>query len=258
MTRLVWQPPLDKAYETGVDRGVLYPSSGPGVVWNGLTGVDINSVGNDVESLYFDGVKYLDFVANRDFQASVSGFSAPEEFGPCLGEVSVVRGFILTRQPKIPFGMCYRTRVGTGYKLHLVYNATVASNGRQYSTLGQDVSPTEYTWMIDAVPPSSSTYKGSAHFSVNSNKASAANLAVLESVLYGTASADPRLPLPDELIRILSGTYGLLEDPTDPGTYLIQGNTLTEDPADPGTYLITGPGFYEDPSDPGTYLNGVA
>ena len=43
MAKLVWDETGKRLYETGVDRGVLYPQvSGAypnGVAWNGLTGV---------------------------------------------------------------------------------------------------------------------------------------------------------------------------------------------------------------------------
>lgn len=39
MAELVWGGNGQRYFETGIDRGVLYPRVGPGVPWNGLTGI---------------------------------------------------------------------------------------------------------------------------------------------------------------------------------------------------------------------------
>lgn len=204
MTKLVWGQTTDRRYETGTDRGVLYPSSGPGVAWNGLISVEESAEGADLQSYYFDGVKYLDTVDTPIFKATITAFSAPVEFGPCVGEASVKPGFILTGQPKSRFGFSYRTMIGTSaYKIHLVYNATVKSPSRGYAAINDSPSPTSLAWEIDAVPVASTTYRPSAHFIVDSRKAKAAALATLEGQLYGTKTAAPFLPTPSALITLL-------------------------------------------------------
>lgn len=91
---------------------------------------------------------------------------------------------------------------------------------------------------------------------IDSTKVDAESMAEIEAILYGTAGENPRLPLPGE-IAVIVNKIGLLVDPADPGTFIIQRDTLEEDPEDPGTFLIVKDGLYEDPSDPGTYLTGV-
>lgn len=78
-------------------------------------------------------------------------------------------------------------------------------------------------------------------------------LAELETILYGLDGGIPRMPGPNEVLHIFMREI-LIEDPNDPGTYLIYQNSLIEDPNDPGTYLINNPRIQEDPSDQGTYL----
>jgi hypothetical protein len=57
MTVLEWDKIGDRRYETGVDRGVLFPPNGPAVPWNGLTAIT-ETVSREVKSYYVDGVKY--------------------------------------------------------------------------------------------------------------------------------------------------------------------------------------------------------
>lgn len=208
MTRLDWsQAPSQIRYESGVDRGVLYPASGPGVVWNGLVSVEESSVGGDVNSFYFDGVKYLDVQDPKNFQATLTAFSAPPEFLPSMGQLSVIPGFILTRQPRSRFGFAYRTKIGeAGYKLHIVYNALATPTQRSYSTKSDSPSAENFSWQIDATPPLATGYRPSAHYSLDSTKTDPNTLKTVEDILYGTALSAPRLPSVDELVDII-GTW---------------------------------------------------
>ena len=48
------------------------------------------------------------------------------------------------------------------------------------------------------------TYKPVASLTIDSRKVNAAALASLEEILYGTATEEPRLPLPAEVIALMS------------------------------------------------------
>lgn len=205
MTRLSWGVQQRK-YEAGVDRGVLYPETGYGVAWNGLVNVVEGVDGGELSSFHFDGIKYLDYVSTKTFKATITAFSAPNEFLPCVGEVSVVPGFILTKQNRARFGLSYRTMIdgNRGYKLHLVYNALATPSGRAYSSLNNTATADPFEWSIDTVPSQDDgTFKPSAHFIFDSTTMSESSLSAIESVLYGTASSEPRLPTLDELFDLL-------------------------------------------------------
>jgi len=206
MSMLVWNAPKERSYENGVDHGVLYLKDVPGVVWNGITNVAEATVGAERTSYSLDGLRFLNSVSGRDFQATVSAITVPPEFGVCIGEVPIVKGFFLTRQPREMFGMSYRTRVNgdAGYKIHLVYNATATPSKRGYSTRGSSVSPTTHEWVISAVPPPSTTYRPSAHLTIDSLESPADSLAALESMLYGTPDTDPYLPSPDVIVDLFN------------------------------------------------------
>jgi hypothetical protein len=205
MARLVWGARGARKYETGVDRGVLYPENSPGVVWNGLVSVDETFTGGDVTSLYYDGIKFLDFVSPRHYQAILTAFSAPEEFQQFIGNRSLIPGFIVTRQPRQQFGLSYRTRIddGPGHKIHLVYNALASPDNANAASLSPGSQAEPLSWTIDAVPPNSASHRPSAHFVFDTTELDPHALEIIESILYGSSTDDPRLPRFDELIDIV-------------------------------------------------------
>lgn len=221
MTKIVWNQVGERFYETGVDRGVLYPRLGPGVPWNGLISVSENPSGGEVESFYFDGVKYLDIVMSENFQATVEAYSAPREFASCDGSKALSPGLYATQQPRSTFGMSYRTLIGNdldgsdhGYKLHIVYNATAAPSGRDNKTLSGSPDPSIRQWTIDTVPIASNTFKPTAHFVIDSTQIDPYTLLDLESFLYGRDGQDPKLLSQSEVIGILANR--ITEPMTEP------------------------------------------
>lgn len=211
MTKLAWADTGKRLYETGVDQGVFYPKSGPGVAWNGLTAVTQSDTGGDVSSYYLDAVKYLDVIAYTDYKATVTAFSSPPEFAICDGNVSLAPGLIATQQPRSRFDFSYRTLIGNdshatshGYKLHLVYNVIASPSNRDNKTLADSPDPTDLSWEFNAVPPAADGYKPTAHLVVDSTLADPTNLAALEVILYGDSTTDPSLPTQDLVIATLA------------------------------------------------------
>lgn len=201
MTKLVWGA-LPRKFERGVSRGVLYPPTGPGVAWNGLTSVKDQVVGGEAEEFFLDGNKYFGSRKLTNFKATLEAISTPLEFDPCDGYLSVKAGFLLTRQPRQSFGLCYRTEIGegTGYKLHLVYNATAIPESRSFNSFSSDFDVSKKSWVINAVPPAMTGRRPTAHFVLDSTKVSASVMTSIQQALYGTASANPYLLTPSALI----------------------------------------------------------
>jgi len=204
MTRLDWAS-APRRYEAGVDHGVLYPPTGPGVPWNGLVTVEESHTGGDMEAYYFDGIKYLEKQNPKNYQATITAFSAPKEFAQCMGQLPVIPGFILTRQPRKQFGFSYRTLIEDcdEYKIHIVYNATATPESRGYATIDGSAFATSFSWKVDAVPPKTKGFRPSAHFTLDSTKTDLFTLRAIEDILYGTATSDPRLPSVEELVDIV-------------------------------------------------------
>src|SRR5689334_3307339 len=112
MSRLAWGLPSERYFEGGVDRGVLYLPGQDGVPWNGITAINEAPSGGEPKPYYVDGYKYLNLASAEDFKATLSAFSAPPEFALCDGMKSIHNGLFATQQPRRPFNLSYRTRVG--------------------------------------------------------------------------------------------------------------------------------------------------
>jgi hypothetical protein len=209
MAGLVWGDVGQRHFETGIDRGVLYPRVGPGVAWNGLLSVNEKPTGGTPQPFYSDGYKYLNVSSAEEFAASIDALSAPPEFGVCDGSQSIRNGLFITQQRRESFGFAYRTKVGNdvegleyGYKIHLVYNALASASSKNYSSLSDSSNPISLSWDISTVPPNIIGYRPSAHFVIDSRYTPSALLIEVESILYGTSIFDPRLPSVTEIIEL--------------------------------------------------------
>ena len=224
MAKLVWDKTGERLYETGVDRGVLYPLSAegtytPGVAWNGLTAVTESPSGAENTDLYADNIKYLSMRSAEIFGATVEAYTYPDEFAECDGSAQLVEGVTIGQQNRKVFGLCYRTLVGNdvdgqdhGYKLHLIYGATASPSERGYATVNDSPEAITFSWELATTPVNVTGFKPTASITIDSTKADPTCLAALEEILYGTdageegtpAAVDPRLPLPDEVKTIMT------------------------------------------------------
>jgi hypothetical protein len=235
--RLAWDQVGERLYETGVDRGVLFLSDNNGVydqgyAWNGLTTVTESPSGADANPQYADNIKYLNLVSAEQFGGTIEAFTYPDEFAECDGTAVPSSGVLVGQQGRRTFGLCYRTRVGNdvdgtdaGYKLHLVYGALAAPSEKAYATINDSPEALTFSWTISTTPVEVTGLKPTASITVDSTKVDAGALATLEDTLYGTAGADPRLPLPDEVIALFGGTVTAVE--TAPPTYNAATDIIT-------------------------------
>ena len=181
---LTWDAQGEHLYETGVDRGVLYPQNSDGtyangVGWNGLTSVNQSPSGGDANDLYADNIKYLSLRAAEDYGATVEAFTYPDEFMECDGSKEIATGVYAGQQARKPFGFSYRTLIGNdteldahGYKIHLVYNATVSPSEKSYGTVNDSPDAINFSWEVSTTPVALSTgYKPTAHLEIDSTKA---------------------------------------------------------------------------------------
>lgn len=205
MTTLVWDETNARRYEAGVEHGVFYPSSGPGVVWDGLLSVSENAIGSEQKSYAENGVTYLVSIGSRTYQSTVRAFSSPEGFGECVGDLEIVPGFVLTRQTRKSFGFSYKTRISDiGYKIHIVYNATAVPTSRSYASTNNTPNPVSLEWKIDAIPEVIPGFRPTSHLIIDTTKASSTSVSNLEDLIYGTPNSDPYLPVPSEVINTIN------------------------------------------------------
>lgn len=230
MTRIAWNTPGTRIYEAGVDRGVLYLTSTPGIPWIGLISVEEASSGGEPKPLYIDGVKYLNRSSAEEFEATITAFTYPVEFSQCDGTGRVRDGLFFGQQKRRPFGFSYRTMVGNdlegsghGYKIHLVYNALAAPSSRSMSSYSDSVEASEFSWEISTKPRFIAGRAPTAHVVVDTRYTHPRTLSVIEDILYGTADNVARLPTPEELISIFDTPVEWKVTDNGDGTFLIEG-----------------------------------
>lgn len=221
MTALEWDKIGDRRYETGVDRGVLFPKDGAAVAWNGLVSVT-ESVSRDVKSYYLDGVKYLDRHVPGSYSAKLSAFTYPDELEELLGMREYVPGVFLHDQRAKLFNLSYRTLVGNdtnstehGYKIHIIYNVLAVPNDNAMASLKDSTDLSPFEWTLSGTPNIMLGVRPTAHISLESERIDSAFLDSLEFLLYGGPSTgagtledpivtnDPKLPSFFELISML-------------------------------------------------------
>ena len=147
--KLVWDQVGEKFYETGVDRGVIYPMTGAtygtGEAWNGLMSVDEQPSGAEPTPLYANNRKYLELMSVEEFGMTIGAYTFPKGFYQCLGKKELAPGVYVNQQTHVPFGMTYRTLIGNdteknahGYKIHLVYGATAKPSEKPNKTVNEN------------------------------------------------------------------------------------------------------------------------
>lgn len=219
MSKLVWDKVGERFYETGVDHGVIYQQASggtypKGVAWSGLTAVTESPSGAEPTPLYADNIKYLNLLSNEDFAFTIEAYTYPDEFAECDGSAELADGVRIGQQKRKVFGFSYRTRLGNdvegddhGYKLHLVYGCLAAPSEKARNTVNDSPEATTMSWEVSTTPVAVKSFKPTAHIEIDSTKANPEKLSALEEILYGKdgdGSAEPRLPLPDEITTLMS------------------------------------------------------
>ena len=214
MSRIIWDETGKRLYETGVKMGVLYPAqkSGlydKGIAWNGLTAVTESPTGAETTPQYADDIKYLNLMSAEEFGATIEAYTYPDEFAICDGSIEMEKGVVIGQQKRKTFGLSYRTVIGNdiegldyAYKLHLIYGALASPSEKGYATINDSPEAITFSWEVTTTPVSLKGFKPTASLTINSSKVDPVKLELLESILYGSEDSEPRLPLPDEVIKI--------------------------------------------------------
>lgn len=215
MFKLSWDNVGEKIWETGLDRGVLYPMDSQGAypkgtAWNGLTSVSESPSGAEANPFYADNIEYANVRSVEKFGATVEAYTYPDEFAACNGEAELVPGVRIGQQKRQAFGMAYRTKIGNdiegedyGYKLHLIYGATAAPSEKSRTSINESPELMTMSWELSTTAVNVPGFKPTASLEIDSRTVSAEKLEALEKVLYGDGETDARLPLPAEVAEII-------------------------------------------------------
>lgn len=217
MAKIQWDKSGEHIYETGVNHGVLYlPTNGvysKGVAWNGLSSVDEKPSGAEASAQYADNIKYLNLISAEQFAATIKAFTYPDEFAECDGSREIAKGVSVGQQERKVFGLSYTSLIGNdlegtsyGYKIHLIYGALAAPSEKSHSTVNESPEAIAFSWELSTTPVEVPGMKNSAILTIDSTKTDPAKLKALEDILYGTETADPRLPIPADIINIVGAS----------------------------------------------------
>lgn len=262
MVKLAWDKVGERTYETGVDHGVLYEPDetgayNSGVAWSGLVSVTESPSGAEPNPQYADNIKYLNLVSAEEFAATIEALTYPDEFQKYDGLAVPTPGVVIGQQRRGLFGLSFRSRLGNdlegdgyGYKIHLVYGCQASPSEKAYNTVNDSPEAITFSWELATTPVAVTGLRPTSVVTIDSTEVDPTSLAALEDILYGTEGADPRLPLPDEVVAIFGGapteveteapTYNAATDiitiPATAGVeYLVDGNVVPAGPYGPIT-----------------------
>jgi hypothetical protein len=216
MTALVWGDAGKRFYETGIEKGVLYPIDANGdyplgVAWNGLLSITESPSGAEPTALYADNIKYLTLVSVEEFACTIEAYTYPDEFLLCDGSVAPVVGTYIGAQDRTIFGLVFKTKVGddisgdaAAYKLHLIYGCLASPSEKGFQSVNDSPEAITFSWEVATTPPAITTYKPTAQIIIDSRTADETKLAALLLILFGDTGTDPNLPLPDAIITAMT------------------------------------------------------
>lgn len=194
MTRIEWFAEEDRTYESGLDRGVIYPYNGWGVSWNALVNVDNKLSQSPSTPVYYEGVPFdiVDEYPNR--VTTVTAFTYPDILDDLCGTVSDPNGFGYTfgDQRRGFFSMCYRTLIDQGpdYKIHVLINQKAFMTAQPRDTHTDNFGAVDFTWEMTGVP-ALVLNRHTTYITLDTRKILPDRMELLEGILYGTNTRDP-------------------------------------------------------------------
>lgn len=212
--KLEWDKTGERYYETGVDRGVVYPQVGgaypKGAAWNGLISVAKSPSGAEATALYANNHKYANLLSTEELDGTIEAYTYPDEFATCNGEAEVIPGVHVGQQKRTAFGLAYRNFIGNdvdgtkaAYKITLIYGAQAAPSEETDTTINDSPEAKTMSWEFSTTPVEMTGFDPTSSIEIESSKVDADKLAAFEEILYGTGDIEARLPLPDEVATLL-------------------------------------------------------
>lgn len=215
MAKLKWDQMGERLYETGVDRGVVYPQEDgaypKGAAWNGLTNVTLSPSGAESTPLYANNTKYLNMLSAEELGGTIEAYTYPKEFAACNGAAALATGVTIGQQKRKSFGFSFRTLIGNdtegtahGYKITLVYGAFASPSEQTNATVNDNPEAKTMSWEFTTTPVEVEGFDPTASIEIDSITTPPEKLAALEEILYGTDDKEPYLPMPNEVAELMA------------------------------------------------------
>lgn len=217
-TVITWDELENRLYEMGVSKGVIYRPDTSGVynraeAWNGLINVTEKPTGADNTKLWADNMEYAALRAAETFEGSIEAYMFPDLFAECDGMKEITKGVWISQQNREVFGLSYRTEIGSaakgqnaGYKIHLLYGLTAGPSEKSHDTINDSPDAATMSWDVEGAAVPVTGFKPTASLCISSLDFDEAKMKKLEDVLYGSASAAAKLPMPDEVKTLMAAT----------------------------------------------------
>lgn len=218
----------ERLYETGVSKCVLFVKDKTGyrsgVAWNGITAANEQPEGGEANKIYGDNITYATMYTTESFKGTVEALFTPSEWKECDGRKSLgnIKGLTVGQQRRSTFALCYRTEIGSDdiepgssgapYKLHIWYNCKASPSEHGHATNSESTEADTLSYEINTTPFGEFTvngevYKNVANVTIDTRElteSELANLSKVEDYLYGTATTDSKLLLPEEVFAVIS------------------------------------------------------
>lgn len=215
MTAITWDAAGSHVYHTGVSKGVLYVfdnstnSYKDGVAWNGLKTVTESPSGAEATSIYADNIKYLTLTSAEEFKVTVEAYTYPDEFAECDGTAQLNKGVLVGQQNRSRFALCYSTILGNDTKgdqygelIHIVYGAVASPSEKAYATVSDSPDAIAFSWECNTTPVPVPNKKPTSLITLDTTKIDAGKLKAVLDKLYGSATAQPKLLMPNEIAEL--------------------------------------------------------
>lgn len=217
MSKMKWDQTGERTYETGVEQCALFPQDASGayplgVPWNGISNITESPSGAEPTKLYANDKVYATMTSAEELGGTIEAYTFPDEWAECDGSATVVAGVRIGQQTRKAFGLAYKTLIGNdvqgtkyGYKLHLVWGGLASPSEKAHATVNDSPEAQTMSWEYTTTPVDVAGYEPAASMEFDSTTIDADKMAALETIIYGSESEEPRLPMPDEIITLMKG-----------------------------------------------------
>jgi hypothetical protein len=225
--RLTWDELGSHQYETGVDRGVFYPSVGSGVPWNGLVNVKETVENDGTLTTYVDGARIINQLQLGQFGADISAFTYPDELMPYDGYTSPM----YSGQHRRRFHLSYRSQIGSDtkdtsydYRLHLIFNCLLTPTIRENNSLNNNSETLLFEWKLSTIPVALPHNRPTSHFMLDSRDVQPDALAAIENILYGIdGGSNATFPTVQQILDVFEANAIFIVVDNGDGTATITG-----------------------------------
>lgn len=156
MARYQWDKFTERTVENGIDRGVLFPYNGGGVVWNGLTSFNETARDEDEVTInYYEGIPSNFFTIRTPRDVSISSYTYPNALNGMMGVSYDEFGVGYADQQTNAFcSFTFRTMKynSDGYKIHIFVNMIPKESDLVYNTINGSAEYTQFTWTFKGIP----------------------------------------------------------------------------------------------------------